>query len=250
MSQSFTLRATERGYDQILSTGPTGSYVGGHPDAFITRWSSFNFHDYQSGRPGFGKIRVFGDEAFNHPGCSYNMHRHHNFIIAAFVLSGTLTHLNTLGDNDELKAGDFYAFSAGAGGLHEELNLRAEPMQAIYLWMLPNQLLLPPSFQRGHFDCVANVNRITPLLGDQPGAIPVPQDARVSRLVSDAPSQFVYRPRSPAHGVYVFVLEGEMRCDDTLLGRRDSKGVWAAETIACQTGGPATDVLFIETVLQ
>ena len=250
MSQSFTLRANERGNEKILSTGPTASYVGGHPDAFVTRRSSFNFHDYQSGRPGFGKIRVFGDETFNHPGCSYSMHRHHNFIISAFVLSGTLTHLNTLGDNDELKAGDFYAFSAGSGGLHEELNLHAEPMQAIYLWMLPNQLLAPPSFQMGHFDRVASMNRITPLLGDQAGAIPVPQDARVSRLVSDAPNTFVYRPRSPAHGVYAFVLEGEMRCDGTLLGTRDSRGVWAADEIVCQTGASETDVLFVETVLQ
>ena len=155
MTNSFVLRADERGYNKILSTGATASYVGGHPDAFITRFSSFNFGEYQDGRPGFGRIRVFGDESFNHPGCSYNMHRHHNFIISAFVLSGTLTHLNTLGDNDELKAGDFYAFSAGSGGLHEELNLQAEPMQAIYLWMLPDRLLLPPSFQRGHFDAKA-----------------------------------------------------------------------------------------------
>ena len=33
MSQSFTLRAAERGHEKILSTGPTASYVGGHPDA-------------------------------------------------------------------------------------------------------------------------------------------------------------------------------------------------------------------------
>jgi hypothetical protein len=72
MSQSFTLRAGERGDETILSTGTTAAYVGGHPDAFVTRQPSFNFHDYQSGRPGFGRIRVFGDETFNHPGCNYN----------------------------------------------------------------------------------------------------------------------------------------------------------------------------------
>ena len=75
MSNSFVLRADERGYNKILSTGSTAAYVGGHPDAFITRFSSFNFREYQEGRPGFGRIRVFGDEAFHHPGCSYSMHR-------------------------------------------------------------------------------------------------------------------------------------------------------------------------------
>jgi redox-sensitive bicupin YhaK (pirin superfamily) len=52
-----------------------------------------------------------------------NIHRHHNFIICAFVLKGQLTHINTVGNIDQLTAGDYYAFSAGSGGKHCELNL-------------------------------------------------------------------------------------------------------------------------------
>jgi len=249
MAQSFILRASERGFQKILSTGPTAAYVGGHPAAFITRASSFNFHDYQSGRPGFGRIRVFGDEAFHNPGCSYSMHPHHNFIICAFVLKGRLLHVNTVGSVDELSDGDFYAFSAGSGGLHSEINLHSEPMEAIYLWMLPDRLLLPPAYGRGHFDRSVGMNRITPLVGDAPGAVAIPQDAIVSRLVTDRSGSFTYTPRSRRHGVYAFVLEGEMLCDGTSLGRRDSKGLWDAEKVACQTGDSNTDVLFVETVL-
>jgi hypothetical protein len=45
MAGFFALRAAERGYNKLLSTGPSASYVAGHPDAFITRYSSFNFHE-------------------------------------------------------------------------------------------------------------------------------------------------------------------------------------------------------------
>ncbi len=249
MTNSFVLRADERGYNKILSTGATASYVGGHPDAFITRFSSFNFGDYQDGRPGFGRIRVFGDEAFHHPGCSYNMHPHHNFIICAFVLEGKLTHINTLGGLEELGPGDYYAFSAGSGGLHEELNRHVEPMRAIYLWLLPDHLLLPPSYTRGHFDAAAGLNRITLLIGDDAGAIPIAQDARVSRLVSDVPRSFRYRPRSTGHGIYAFVIDGTLRCDGATLKRRDSTAVWGADEIICETGRGDTDVLFVETIM-
>lgn len=95
MPRSFVLRANERGHDVIRSEGPTSSYVAGHPGAFISRESSFNFHQYQGGRPGFGQIRVFGDETFHGAGCGYNMHPYHNFVICAFVLEGELTHINT-----------------------------------------------------------------------------------------------------------------------------------------------------------
>jgi len=249
MSNAFVMRADERGYNKILSTGATASYVGGHPDAFITRYSSFNFGEFQDGRHGFGRIRVFGDEAFHHPGCSYSMHPHHNFIICAFVLEGKLTHINTLGGLEDLGPGDYYAFCAGSGGLHEELNRFAEPMRAIYLWLLPDRLLLPPSYTSGHFDAAASLNRITPLVGDESGAVPIAQNARVSRLVSDSPGTFRYRPRSTNHGVYTFVIDGTLCCDGTTLKRRDSKAVWDAGEIVCETGRGDTDVLFVETIM-
>ncbi len=249
MSQSFTLRADERGHETILSTGVTAAYVGGHPDAFITR-VEFQFPRLSVGSSGlrpYPRVRRRNVQSsrlqLQHASAPQLHH-------LCFRPSGTLTHINTLGDITELSAGDYYAFSTGSGGLHEELNLKAEPMKAIYLWMLPDRLLLPPSYQVGHFVADQGRNRITTLIGNEPGAVPVPQDARVSRLVSDTPNAFSYRPRSCEHGVYVFVLEGELRCNGTLLARRDSKGVWNAAEIVCETDGSETDVLFVETILQ
>jgi redox-sensitive bicupin YhaK (pirin superfamily) len=249
MADSFVLRATERGHNKLLSTGPNASYVAGHPDAFITRYSSFNFHDYQSGRAGFGRIRVFGDEVFSGAGCGYNMHPHHNFLICAFVLRGRLTRLNTVGKIDELAAGDYYLASFGSGGKHCELNLETEDMNAIYLWVLPNRLMLPPTYVRSHFDADARRNRIETLIGKDPGALPIPQDLKVSRLVSDRAATHRYTPASPAHGVYAFVVEGEISCHDTQLGRRDSIGISGVEQLTCRTGTAQADVFFVETIM-
>jgi redox-sensitive bicupin YhaK (pirin superfamily) len=123
MSNSFIIRNAERGHDMITSDGSRSSYIAGHPDGFVTRASSFNFNQYQGGRPGFGPVRVFGDEIFHGAGCGYNMHPHHNFVICAFVFEGELTHINTAGTGmvDRLQAGDYYVFSAGSGGKHSEL---------------------------------------------------------------------------------------------------------------------------------
>ena len=174
---------------------------------------------------------------------------HHNFIICAFVLEGKLTHINTLGGLEDLGPGDYYAFCAGSGGLHEELNRFDEPMRAIYLWLLPDHLLLPPSYTRGHFDAAAGMNKITTLAGNEAGAVPLSQDARVSRLVSNTPGTFRYRPRSAGHGVYAFVIDGTVCCDRTTLKRRDSKAVSGVEEIICETGRGDADVLFVETIM-
>jgi quercetin 2,3-dioxygenase len=251
VSHSFVLRAKDRGHDLIRSDGTRSSYIAGHPDGFITRESSFNFHEYQSGRPGFGPLRVFGDEVFHGAGCGYNMHPHHNFVICAFVLQGELTHINTAGNGmvDRLFAGDYYVFSAGSGGKHCELSITGGDTNIIYIWFMPGQLYLPPSYHRGHFDFRTRRDRIEQLVGEAEGALPIPNDIRVSRFVADAGTEQTYRPRSPSHGTDVFVLEGSLSCGDTLLGRRDSIGLWGVDEIACQTAADATDVLFAEVAM-
>ena len=34
MASSFILRANERGFNKLLSTGPNASYIAGHPGCF------------------------------------------------------------------------------------------------------------------------------------------------------------------------------------------------------------------------
>lgn len=247
MQSSFVLRAKERGFNKFLSTGESSSYIAGHPEATLTRHSSFNFGPYQSGKRGFGRLRVFGDELFSGPGCGYNIHRHHNFIICAFVLEGQLTHINTVGNIDQLSAGDYYAFTAGSGGKHCELNLRREDANIIYVWIMPDQLLLPPSYGRGRHEAVRDRNRIVPLVGNADGAVRVAQDIRIARLSSDRALTLDYVPAAPEHGVYAFVIDGEVRVDDTVLGRRDSIGAWGPRPLRLRTGQDNADLLIIET---
>ena len=251
METSFVIRNAERGHDLIKSDGTRSSYIAGHPDGFVTRASSFNFNQYQSGRPGFGPIRVFGDEIFHGAGCGYNMHPHHNFVICAFVFAGELTHINTAGEGmvDRLRAGDYYVFSAGSGGKHSELSVTPEDMHAIYLWLLPEQLYLPPTYHRGHFDFRRRRDEIVQLVGDGDGALPIQQDLRVSRLMADKGRTFPYRLRTSSHGVYVFVREGSIRCADTVLERCDSVGLWARDAIEIEVLDDDSDVMIVETIM-
>jgi quercetin 2,3-dioxygenase len=158
--------------------------------------------------------------------------------------------VNTAGRGtvDQLRQGDYYVFSAGSGGKHSELSISPEDMHAIYLWLMPNQLYLPPTYHRAHFDLRTRRNRIVQLVGDRDGALPVPQDLRVSRLVTDRSGAYTYTPRSAEHGTYVFVKEGQLRCGDVTLGPKDSLGVSAIDKIECDVTDTA-DVFFVETVM-
>jgi redox-sensitive bicupin YhaK (pirin superfamily) len=248
MSVRFVLSAGERGYSYLPSTGLNASYVAGHPDGVITRHSTFNFHEYQSGIPGMGPVKVFGDEVFSPNGTGYNMHPHHNFIIMAFVLAGTLTHVNTVGKVDELSSGDYYVFEAGSGGKHCELNIGAEAMNVIYVWVLPAALLTPPSYRRARFDVDSGANRITCLVGDQPPALPIGQSVKASRLLSDAGRTYSYALGN-GNGLYAFVIDGEAEIAGRRLARRDSIALEGEAQIEIASRVAATDMLLIEMPL-
>lgn len=248
MVADFVLRSNERGYSRLVSTGPNASYIAGHPDGVITRHSSFNFHEYQAGIAGFGKIRVFGDEVFSPNGTGYNMHPHHNFIILAVVMKGVLTHINTIGKIDLLKPGDYYVFSAGSGGKHSELNIESEDLQVIYIWALPDRLMTPPSYHRSHFDAQTRSNEISCLVGDAPGALPIGQNLKVFRLCSQSWRSYGHDIR-PGRGAYLFVTEGAVKVGQTRLERRDSIGLTVAGPMEIETQADGTDLLLVDTRL-
>ena len=249
MIGNFILRSNERGFTRLPSTGANASYVAGHPEGAITRWSSFNFHEYQSGIAGFGPVRVFGEEDFTRNGTGYNMHPHHNFIIIAVVLRGALTHINTIGKIDVLKLGDYYVFSAGLGGKHCELNIEKDDLHDVYIWLLPDRLMTPPTYLRSHYDAEAQAGRIACLVGGGPGALPVRQDLELHRLRSPVGRAHHYDVK-PGRGIYLFVVEGSVRIGETLLARRDSAGLTSAGTIEIETVADDTDVLLVDTVVE
>jgi quercetin 2,3-dioxygenase len=248
VTESFVLRSGERGFARLASTGVNASYVAGHPDGVITRHSSFNFHDYQSGIAGFGKMRVFGDEIFTGNGTGYNMHPHHNFIIIAVILKGTLTHINTIGKIDALRPGDYYIFSAGSGGKHSELNIEKDALQVIYVWALPDRLMAPPSYHRSHFDAAAKGDRIQCLVGKEAGALPIRQDLALHRLVGAAGKTYTHRT-GPQHGTYLFLLEGAAEIGGTRVERRDSIGLVGTDRIEIAVKADGTDLLLVDTAL-
>ena len=122
-------------------------------------------------------------------------------------------------------------------------------MNAIYLWFLPEQLYLPPSYHRAHFDAPSGRNRLVTLVGDADGALPIPQHVRVSRFVSDLPAQERYHLSSTRNGVYVFVIDGQVTFNGVTLAKRDSAARWGSEAVDFSVGTESSDILFVETIM-
>ncbi|CAA9274500.1 MAG: Pirin [uncultured Adhaeribacter sp.] len=127
----------------------------------------FSFADYYDpNNMHFGPLRVFNDDhVAAHSG--FPQHPHSEMEIVTIVLSGEVTHEDSMGNNTTIKAGDVQRMTAGTGITHSEKNNGDEELHLLQLWFLPNKSNLSPSYEQKHIDFDDSKNELVPLVTGQ-----------------------------------------------------------------------------------
>ena len=105
----------------------------------------FNFADYHRGRSNFGPLRVLNDDLVQ-PKRGFGAHPHANMEIVTYIVSGNLTHKDSMGTAETLTSGDVQFMTAGRGVEHSEHNLHNKPLRFIQMWFVPRTHGLKPNY--------------------------------------------------------------------------------------------------------
>jgi len=83
----------------------------------------FSFAEYYNPeRRNFGVLRVINDDLVV-PDSGFDIHPHRDMEIVSYVVSGGLTHGDSLGNKNTISRGNIQYMSAGKGVMHSEYNL-------------------------------------------------------------------------------------------------------------------------------
>ena len=213
---------------------------------------SFSFGSYfDPQKMGFGLLRVLNDDHID-PATGFDTHSHDNMEIVTIPLSGEIRHKDSEGNEGLIRAGEVQIMSAGTGIAHSEYNnSKTAPADFLQIWVLPKALEIKPRYGQKQFPPIERVLRLQCLVSPdgRQNSLQINQQAYFFR--SDLPSgaDINYVPQNPGHGVYVFVIDGEVEIGPEILKKRDALGISNFLNFKV-TARLASDVLFIEVPMQ
>ena len=213
---------------------------------------TFNFADYYNPeRIRFGLLRVLNDDIVQ-PGMGFGTHPHDNMEIVSIPLKGELAHKDSMGTKEVIKTGDIQIMSAGSGITHSEFNnSEKELVNFLQIWVFPKERNIEPRYDQLSYseDKIHNVisNLISPDKGN--GTLWINQDAYFSLSKLDKGKEVDYNLHKKDNGLYIFVIEGEIKIAGEVLNRRDAIGLEETGPVKINANNNSF-VLFIEVPMK
>lgn len=209
---------------------------------------SFSFANYfNQDRMNFGMLRVLNDDEVS-GGKGFGKHPHKNMEIISIPLSGDLEHQDSMGNTTVIKEGDIQVMSAGTGVRHSEYNKnKDQAVKFLQIWVIPNQENVEPRYDQISTLDLKKENEwyqvLSPHKEDQ--GVWIHQQAYFSMGDFTQPTSLIYDLKDPKNGVYIFVLEGNLKVETKDLTRRDALGIWDTDSIEVKAEAH-TKVLLME----
>lgn len=196
---------------------------------------TFSFGGYMDAeRMNFGALRVLNDDQVA-PGMGFGKHPHSNMEIISIPLQGELAHNDSMGNGSVIKQGDIQVMSAGTGIEHSEFNhSETEPVKFLQIWVIPDKQNVEPRYDQQAIDMDKAHNNFLQILSPDASddGVWIHQQAWFHLAKFDADYTREYVLKNPEHGLYVFVLSGDVQVGNQTLHSRDGLGIMGEKHLA------------------
>jgi len=188
---------------------------------WLTSYHLFSFADYYDPENmNFGVLRVFNDDMIDaHNG--FGKHGHRDMEIITIVLSGELTHEDTLGNKRIIKEGEVQYMSAGMGVMHSEINRTQKPVHLYQIWLSPTSTGLMPRYNQKDFSGKEK-NKLIPVASgiEREGVLHIRARAAVSLCALEDAKTIAF-PLPEVWGMFIYISKGSLSINGVLFESGD-----------------------------
>lgn len=208
-----------------------------------THWLFSFDHYYDPSNVHFGVLRVFNDDWIA-PQSGFGSHPHSEMEIVTIVLSGAVTHADSMGNQTKIQAGEVQRMSAGTGIVHSEHNREKEPLTLYQIWFLPYTHGTAPSYEQRSFDVNQQLNQLLPVVsGDGiAGGMTMNAEATVYLSRLEANNELIH-PLAVKRGAFVYVTSGELTVNGETLRAQDQARITKVNNVKVSSSNSAEFIL-------
>src|SRR3954468_19451152 len=124
----------------------------GHANhGWLDTYYTFSFSDYYDPRNmGFRDLRVINEDRIE-PEQGFPKHGHRDMEIITYVISGELSHRDSMGNGETVHPDEVQRMTAGTGVLHSEYSSPTDKTHLLQIWILPEKNNLKPDYEQKFF---------------------------------------------------------------------------------------------------
>lgn len=216
----------------------------GHANhGWLDSWHSFSFADYYDPDfMGFSALRVINDDRIA-AGEGFPTHPHKDMEILTYVMEGAVAHQDSMGNKEQVNAGEFQIMSAGTGIRHSEFNAYQDRDLHLYqIWIIPDQKNLTPRYEQKAFD-VPQGRQLVLSPDARDGSLKVFQDMTLTRWALLKDEQSVYQMQADRR-VWIQVVKGNVSINGQHVSTADGVAIWDEAAISIHADNKAEILLF------
>ncbi len=200
---------------------------------WLKSFHSFSFANYYDpNHIHFGNLRVINED-YIAAGAGFGKHPHNNMEIITYVISGALSHQDSMGNSSTILPGEVQIMSAGTGVFHSEFNHETHgETHLLQIWILPKLREIAPRYDQKSFTQDFEKNDLVLVVSGsgRDGSIEINQDAEifVAKFNEGKNIDFVVTNNRK---IWIQMVAGKISVNGEILEKGDAAAITNEEMI-------------------
>jgi redox-sensitive bicupin YhaK (pirin superfamily) len=208
---------------------------------------TFSFSEYYDPRfVGFRNLRVINED-FIEPDQGFPKHGHRDMEIITYMISGELSHRDSMGNGETIRPHEVQRMTAGTGVLHSEFSAPTDKTHLLQIWILPEKQRLTPEYEQKKFDPAEKRGklRLVASRGGDDGSVHINQDVKVYASILGADEELSVTLAPERHG-WIQLISGELEVDGERLAAGDGAAISDETVLSLRSHADNTEFLFFD----
>ena len=208
---------------------------------------TFSFADYYDPRRmGFRDLRVINEDRIE-PAQGFPTHGHRDMEIITYVISGELSHRDSVGNGETIRPHEVQRMTAGTGVLHSEYSSPTDKTHLLQIWILPEKKDLQPGYEQKVFPAEEKSGKLLLVAsrGGDDGSVHINQDVKLYASILKN-GDGVAHPLLEGRHAWIQVISGSLDVNGTVLEAGDGAAVSDESALTLNALAEGTEFLLFD----